>query len=54
MTLEFSVSNYIKQHNGVMNSLDIAELESAIELIRDKAFSGKKIAVCGNGGLLHA
>ena len=50
MTLEFSVSNYIKQHNSVMNSIDIAELESAIELIRDKAFSGKKIAVCGNGG----
>jgi len=50
MKLEFSVSNYIKQHNSVMNSLDIAELESAIELIRDKAFSGKKIAVCGNGG----
>ena len=50
MKLEFSVSNYIKQHNSVMNSLNIAELESAIELIRDKAFSGKKIAVCGNGG----
>jgi len=50
MTLEFSVSNYIKQHNSVMNSLDIAELESAIELIRDKAFSGKTIGVCGNGG----
>jgi D-sedoheptulose 7-phosphate isomerase len=50
MTLEFSVSNYINQHNRVMKSLDIAELECAIELIRDKAFSGKTIAVCGNGG----
>ena len=54
MTLEFSVSNYIKQHNRVMNSLDTAELECAIELIRDKAFSGKTIAVCGNGGSASA
>jgi len=48
--MEFSVNSYIKQHNKVMNSLDVAELESAIELIHKKAFSGKKIAVCGNGG----
>ena len=50
MTIEFSVSNYIKQHNSVMNSLDITEIENAIELIRDKAFSRKTIGVCGNGG----
>ena len=50
MTMEFSISNYIKQHNSVMNSLDITEIESAIELIRDKAFSRKTIGVCGNGG----
>ena len=33
-----------------MDSLDKSDLKEAIELIRDKAFAGKKIAVCGNGG----
>jgi D-sedoheptulose 7-phosphate isomerase len=48
--MEFSVNNYIEQHNQVMSSLDVYELETAIELIREKAFTDKKIAVCGNGG----
>ncbi len=48
--MDFSVSGYIEQHNRIMNTLDVSELEFAIELIREKAFSGKKIAVCGNGG----
>jgi len=48
--MEFSVNSYIAQHNQVMSALDVAELEVAIELIREKAFAGKKIAVCGNGG----
>ena len=46
----FSVSKYIEKHNQVMGAFDVKELESAIELIYDKSFSGKKIAVCGNGG----
>jgi D-sedoheptulose 7-phosphate isomerase len=48
--MEFSVKNYIKQHNKVLESLDQTDLHRAIDLIRDKAFAGKKIAVCGNGG----
>ena len=48
--MNFNVSNYIEQHNRVIRSLDVSELEYAIELIRDKAFTGKRIAVCGNGG----
>jgi D-sedoheptulose 7-phosphate isomerase len=48
--MDFSISNYIKTHNEVLNSLNISELQQAITLIREKAFSGKKIAVCGNGG----
>ena len=37
-------------HNEVLESLDQSDLKVAIDLIRDKAFAGKKIAVCGNGG----
>jgi D-sedoheptulose 7-phosphate isomerase len=48
--MNFSISNYIKTHNEVLNSLDEVQIEAAIEIIRNKAFSGKKIAVCGNGG----
>jgi D-sedoheptulose 7-phosphate isomerase len=48
--MNFNVSSYIEQHNRVMCALDVSELDNAIELIRDKAFTGKRIAVCGNGG----
>ena len=50
MAMNYSISSYIEQHNRVMAALDVSELECAIELIREKAFAGKKIAVCGNGG----
>jgi len=46
----FSINRYIEQHNRVMSLLDTNELETAIELIREKSLAGKKIAVCGNGG----
>ena len=48
--MNFSVKNYLHQHNHVMSSLNISEIEQAIEIIKIKAFSGNKIAVCGNGG----
>ena len=48
--MEFSIKNYIKMHNEALESLDHSDLKVAIDLIRDKAFAGKKIAVCGNGG----
>jgi D-sedoheptulose 7-phosphate isomerase len=48
--MKFSVTSYIEKHNQVMNSLDVGELKTAIELIRERAFAGRKIAVCGNGG----
>ena len=48
--MKFSIKNYIKKHNEVLNLLDESDLSVAINLIRDKAFLGKKIAVCGNGG----
>jgi len=48
--MNFSVKDYLHQHNHVMSSLNISEIEQAIEIIKNKAFSGNKIAVCGNGG----
>ena len=48
--MKFSVSGYIEQHNQVMKSLDISEIERAVDLIREKSLAGKKVAVCGNGG----
>ena len=50
MIMEFSIKNYIKKHNEVLNLLDESDLMDAIDLIRNKAFSGNKIAICGNGG----
>ena len=48
--MKFSVSSYIEQHNQVMKSLDVPEIERAVELIREKSLAEKKVAVCGNGG----
>jgi D-sedoheptulose 7-phosphate isomerase len=48
--MKFSIQNYIKQHNAVMDCLNIQEIERAIALITDKSITGKTIAVCGNGG----
>jgi D-sedoheptulose 7-phosphate isomerase len=48
--MEFTIENYIRQHNQVVENLDLNEIENAIKLIRDAAKNGKRIAVCGNGG----
>jgi D-sedoheptulose 7-phosphate isomerase len=48
--MKFSIPSYIRQHNRVMESLSISELECVIKIIKNKAIEGKRIAVCGNGG----
>ena len=48
--MKFSVSSYIEQHNQVMKSLNLSEIERAVELISEKSLAEKKVAVCGNGG----
>jgi D-sedoheptulose 7-phosphate isomerase len=48
--MKFNIKNYINTHNSVMSSLDLIEIEEAIQLISEKSSSGKTIAVCGNGG----
>lgn len=48
--MEFSIENYIKQHNLVIDNLNIQEVRTGIDLIKETAKKGKRIAVCGNGG----
>jgi len=48
--MEFTIENYIKQHNLVIESLDCNEIENAINLIQETIKLGKRVAICGNGG----
>ena len=48
--MKFTIENYIKQHNLVIESLSYQEVGDAIALIEETVKNGKRIAVCGNGG----
>jgi D-sedoheptulose 7-phosphate isomerase len=48
--MEFTIENYIEQHNLVIENIDHQEVEDAIYLIKEAVDNGKRIAVCGNGG----
>lgn len=48
--MKFTIENYIKQHNLVIESLSYQEVGNAIALIEETVKNGKRIAVCGNGG----
>jgi D-sedoheptulose 7-phosphate isomerase len=48
--MKFTIENYIKQHNLVIESLSYQEVGDAIALIQETVKNGKRIAVCGNGG----
>ena len=50
MGTNFTVDNYIKNHNNVMASLDQSEIEFAIDLIVKTWESDCQIVTCGNGG----
>ena len=46
----FTIQSYLDLHLSLFQKINIDEINSAIELIRSKFESGKKIIVCGNGG----
>jgi D-sedoheptulose 7-phosphate isomerase len=46
----FSINNYLNAHVELFKKLDVAQINSAIELIKEKFLAGKKIITCGNGG----
>jgi len=48
--MEFTIENYIEQHNFVIENLVHQEIEDAIYLIKETVEKGKRVAVCGNGG----
>ena len=48
--MEFTIDNYIKQHNSVIKNFNHQEVEKAISLIRETMKKEKRVAVCGNGG----
>jgi D-sedoheptulose 7-phosphate isomerase len=48
--MEFTIENYIKQHNLVIENLDHHEVENAISIIKETIEKEKRVAVCGNGG----
>jgi D-sedoheptulose 7-phosphate isomerase len=48
--IAFTVENYLDLHLSLFQKIDINEIKNAIELIKLKYKSGKKIIVCGNGG----
>ena len=48
--VRFSVPVYFEHLQALMNRLDLAEVEAAIELIRSAGQEKRKILVCGNGG----
>lgn len=48
--MKFTLENYIAEHARVFSSMDVNEIQSAINFVVDKIKSGKKIITCGNGG----
>ena len=48
--MEFTIKNYIKQHNLVIENFDHQEIENAISLIKETIEKENRVAVCGNGG----
>ena len=46
----FTIKDYIKQHNKVIENLDVIEIDAAISLIKEIAINGGRVAICGNGG----
>ena len=47
---EFTIENYIGEHQRIFNSLDVEAAKSASDLIVKCIFDNKKIITCGNGG----
>ena len=52
--MKFTIGNYIKQHNLVIENFDHQEVKNAISLIKETIEKEKRVAVCGNGGSASA
>lgn len=47
---EFTLSNYISEHNKVLELLNMESLDYAVQMVGKAFKDGKKIITCGNGG----
>ncbi|MDB2434695.1 SIS domain-containing protein [Luminiphilus sp.] len=47
---EFTLENYIEEHNKVLDLIDLTALSLAVQMVVDAFENGKKIITCGNGG----
>ena len=47
-TIKFSVQSYLDAHREIFKKISLDEINNAINLIKSKFFSGKKIITCGN------
>jgi D-sedoheptulose 7-phosphate isomerase len=48
--INFTIEGYLDKHISLFQKINIDEIKIAIDLIKSKYESGKKIIVCGNGG----
>lgn len=46
----FNTSNYIQEHQKVLERIDLGSLQTAINMVGLAFKAGKKIITCGNGG----
>lgn len=50
MSTAFTIPNYLNSHRLLWDRIDIATIESAIQLIKTTSESGHQVITCGNGG----
>jgi len=48
--IQFTIKNYFDSHTSLFKKMDLAEINTAIELLKSKYLAGNKIITCGNGG----
>ena len=54
--MNFSIENYIEQHNAVISSLNVDEIKQAINLIASTVKNGKRVGIVsfGTGHIIQA
>ena len=48
--IQFTIKNYFNSHALLFEKMDIAKINTALELLKSKYLAGNKIITCGNGG----
>lgn len=48
--MNFSIKNYISEHNNILAKISEDDIEKIVDIICNVHTNGKKIITCGNGG----